>query len=168
MATEAFPVLDPSELAALGDDELRDTVRAYLRGLLPEAWLDAVYRNDRDALRAARGTLDLSAWWKALAASGLAAPRWEIGRGGLGLSGSRARIVTGELRRVRAPRTTNPVGMDLVGPVLMRHGSDEQKALLARIASHEEIWCELFSEPGAGSWRRTRCPEPGSTSTRCH
>jgi alkylation response protein AidB-like acyl-CoA dehydrogenase len=41
--------------------------------------------------------------------------------------------------------------MGLVGPVLMRHGSDEQKRLLYRIASHEDMWCELFSEPGAGS-----------------
>jgi alkylation response protein AidB-like acyl-CoA dehydrogenase len=71
--------------------------------------------------------------------------------GGLGVRGSRARIVAEELARVHAPTSSNPIGIGLVGPVLMRHGTDEQKRLLGRIASHEDIWCQLFSEPGSGS-----------------
>lgn len=146
-----MPVLDPTELSGLDDDDLRTAVRDYLPELLPPGWLQAVEAGDRDALRAARVRLDHRRWWKALAASGLAAPQWELGRGGLGLAPTRARVVIQELNRVRAPYSTNPVGIDLVGPVLMRHGTEEQKDLLGRIASHEDIWCELFSEPGAGS-----------------
>ena len=69
-----------------------------------------------------------------MARSGLAAPQWDVGQGGLGLQGSRARIVFEELARVRAPASSNPIGIGLVGPVLMRHGTDQQKELLARIA----------------------------------
>jgi alkylation response protein AidB-like acyl-CoA dehydrogenase len=50
------------------------------------------------------------------------------------------------------PTFRNPVGVDLVGPALMRWGTEEQKTRFLRgIARHEEIWCQLFSEPGAGS-----------------
>ena len=124
---------------------------SYLRQILPEGWLKAIEDDDREALRSARATLDRSAWWKALADSGLAAPRWPLGSGGLAASKSRAKIVTDELNRIRAPYSTNPVGMDLVGPVILRHGTDSQKTMLYRIASHQDTWCELFSEPGAGS-----------------
>ena len=150
-AAGRLPVLNPEELSQLGDDDLRAAVRGYLQDLLPTRWRQAVERGDGKALRAARAELDRTAWWRSLADSGLAAPQWPLGSGGLGASRARARIVTEELNRVRAPYSTNPVGMDLVGPVLMRHGTDEQKNLLYRIASHEDVWCELFSEPGAGS-----------------
>ena len=50
------------------------------------------------------------------------------------------------------PRFDNPVGVDLAGPAIMRWGTDEQKQrFVAPIARHQEIWCQLFSEPGAGS-----------------
>ncbi len=148
---EDVPVLDPSDLSQRSDDDLRQAVREYLPKLLPENWIAAVESGDREGLRAARSELDVSRWWRALAASGLAAPRWEIGSGGLGLSASRARIVFDELSRVRAPVSSNPIGIGMVGPVLTRHGSELQKGLLHKIASHEEIWCQLFSEPGSGS-----------------
>jgi alkylation response protein AidB-like acyl-CoA dehydrogenase len=150
-SVESLIVLDPDELSRLADSDLRSAVRTYLHGLLPFDWLRAVERDDREALRAERNALDRSAWWKALASSGLAAPRWPVGSGGLGLSAARAKIVTEELNRVRAPYTTNPVGIGLVGPVLLAHGTEDQKNLLVRIAAHEDMWCELFSEPGAGS-----------------
>ncbi len=144
-------MLDPAELLRLEDDDLRIAIRTYLQNLLPSVWLQALERDDREALRSARAALDRTAWWKALASSGLAAPRWPVGSGGLALPAARARIVTEELNRVRAPYSTNPVGIGLVGPVLLAHGTEDQKKLLARIASHEDTWCELFSEPGAGS-----------------
>jgi alkylation response protein AidB-like acyl-CoA dehydrogenase len=50
------------------------------------------------------------------------------------------------------PRFNNPVGVDMVGPAILRWGTDEQKEHFLRpILRHEEIWCQLFSEPGAGS-----------------
>jgi alkylation response protein AidB-like acyl-CoA dehydrogenase len=147
----ARPTLDPVELSQLGDEDLRAAVRAFLRELLPDRWRRAVEDGDRDGIRAARAALDRSSWWRALADSGLAAPQWPLRSGGMGTTRDRAKIITEELNRVRAPYSTNPVGMGLVGPVLLRHGTDAQKGLLYGIASHEDMWCELFSEPGAGS-----------------
>jgi alkylation response protein AidB-like acyl-CoA dehydrogenase len=64
-----------------------------------------------------------------------------------------ARVVAEELARFDRPDLYPlAVGLKLVGPVLLRHGTDEQKArFLPRIVNGEEVWCQLFSEPDAGS-----------------
>jgi len=56
------------------------------------------------------------------------------------------------MARARAPEVINRIGVNLVVPSLMHHGSEEQKQrYLARILSCEDVWCQLFSEPAAGS-----------------
>ena len=60
-------------------------------------------------------------------------------------------IFNEEMAKTRAPEVGG-IGMNMVGPTLIRHGSDEQKAAhLPRITSNEVIWCQGYSEPGAGS-----------------
>ena len=89
----------------------------------------------------------------ALADGGLAAPTWPVAYGGMGATPDQAAILHEELDRFERPDLYPfMVGISLVGPTLLAHGSDAQKERwLARIRSGEEIWCQLFSEPDAGS-----------------
>src|SRR4029077_10993063 len=57
-----------------------------------------------------------------------------------------------EYARSRAPQPVNRVGINLAGPTLLAHGTEEQKTRwLPRILDASELWCQLFSDPGAGS-----------------
>src|SRR2546423_5507633 len=61
-------------------------------------------------------------------------------------------IIDDELRRAGVRRPINPIGIGHFGPVILLHGNDEQKRrYLPPMLAGEEIWCQLFSEPGAGS-----------------
>jgi acyl-CoA dehydrogenase len=88
-----------------------------------------------------------------MAPRGYAVPTWPTEHGGLGLVGDDAAIVGQELARFETPDLYPfAVGLALVGPTLVVHGTEEQRARwLPAIASGDEIWCQLFSEPGAGS-----------------
>jgi alkylation response protein AidB-like acyl-CoA dehydrogenase len=89
----------------------------------------------------------------ALAGSGLAVPTWPREYGGLGATPAQLGVVRAELGAFDVPDLyPYLVGVELVGPTLLAHGTPEQCARwLPKIATGEEIWCQLFSEPGAGS-----------------
>ncbi len=102
------------------------------------------------------GSDDLSAgrdYLQALEGSGLAVPSWPREYGGLGASAEEVGIVRGELAAFAVPDLyPYLVGLELVGPTLIAHGTPEQcSRWLPAIAAGTEIWCQLFSEPGAGS-----------------
>ena len=91
------------------------------------------------------------AWQKILHARGWAAPSWPVEYGGPGWGVMQKAIFAAECARASAPSLA-PMGLRMVGPVIMGHGTPEQKAYyLPRILSGEDYWCQGYSEPQAGS-----------------
>ncbi len=91
-------------------------------------------------------------WQRQLAQSKWLGTHWPKEYGGRGLSLVEEAIVQEELVRVAAPQVLGLFGITMVGPVLIAHGTEAQKKrFLAPILSGDEIWCQGFSEPGAGS-----------------
>ena len=91
-------------------------------------------------------------WQRTLSASNWVGSHWPAEYGGRGLSLVEEAIVQEELVRVAAPQILGLFGLTMVGPVLINYGTAEQKSrFLSKILSGEEIWCQGFSEPGAGS-----------------
>ena len=91
-------------------------------------------------------------WQGDLAADGWVGITWPQEYGGRGLGALENYVVIEELARARAPELVGRIGINLVGPTLLAHGTAEQKErFLPRILSADELWCQLFSEPDAGS-----------------
>ena len=91
-------------------------------------------------------------WQRRLYDGGWAAPSWPTEYGGRGSTPAESAIYFEELGRARVPFSANTLGLLLGGPTLMVWGTDEQKErYLPPILSGEEIWCQGFSEPEAGS-----------------
>ena len=91
------------------------------------------------------------AWGEALAARGWVAPHWPREYGGAGLSPMEQFVFNQEMAEAGAP-TVGGSGVSLLGPTLIVHGTDEQKAQhLPRILSGEVAWAQGYSEPGSGS-----------------
>lgn len=94
----------------------------------------------------------LGEWWRLLANSGLAFPSWPEGMGGRDLSNDEAKAVTRARRRVGAYGPPNGVATFLVAPTLLAVGTEEQRRrYLPGIVDGTAPWCQLFSEPTAGS-----------------
>ena len=84
---------------------------------------------------------------------GLAWVHFPVGEGGLGLSPKLQRTVIQTLSGAGAPigGQKNPIGYGMCAPAVQVHGTEEQKQLLRPLFSNEHVWCQMFSEPGAGS-----------------
>ncbi len=92
------------------------------------------------------------AWQSRLAAGRWVGIHWPEEYGGRGASPVQVAIFNMEYARSRALQPINRVGINLAGPTLLAHGTEEQKARwLPAILTADEIWCQLFSEPDAGS-----------------
>jgi alkylation response protein AidB-like acyl-CoA dehydrogenase len=122
----------------------RDELRGWLASNKPDA---APAGGGEDAHYAWRRD-----WQRRLYDAGWAAPAWPAEYGGRGVSLTESAIYFEELGRARVPMAANVLGLLLGGPTLMVWGTDEQKErYLSPILSGEEIWCQGFSEPDAGS-----------------
>jgi alkylation response protein AidB-like acyl-CoA dehydrogenase len=99
--------------------------------------------------------------------AGYAGLTWPEEYGGKGAPYNHQAIVLEEFARAEAPQHVGVIGLGMAGPTIMAHGTEEQKQrYLAKILSAEEIWCQGFSEPGAGSDLsavRTRIDDRGDT-----
>jgi alkylation response protein AidB-like acyl-CoA dehydrogenase len=91
-------------------------------------------------------------WQAKLAEGRWVGIHWPAEYGGRGASPVQVAIFNMEYARARAAQPVNRVGINLAGPTLLAHGTEEQRRRwLPKILTAEEIWCQLFSEPGAGS-----------------
>jgi len=132
-------------------DELAHVVRTWVEANVPAAWVEAGRRGGAVAVREVRSRADYEAWYPVFGRSGLVVPTWPVAYGGLGLSPAQARVAEQELRPFNLGRL-NPLGLNLAAPALFAHGTEEQRRrFLPPIVANEEVWCQLFSEPGAGS-----------------
>jgi alkylation response protein AidB-like acyl-CoA dehydrogenase len=139
-------------MTVMTDEDLRTEVESWLRANQPADWVAANDAGDDGALHAARAQLDYDDWCARLGEAGWATPTWPKEYGGAGLEPAQARVVNEALNRYRVPRSFNIIGIGMGGPTVMQWGSEEMKRrLLPPMAQHREIWCQLFSEPGAGS-----------------
>ena len=142
--------VDAQELTA---EAMREQTLGWLRENLPAGWIEAVDGGDDDTWRSLRIGLDYDDWCKRFGESGYAMPSWPKEYGaGLSLSPGLARVVSDVANHYRVPRSFNIIGLGMGGPTIITWGTEEQKRRLLRpLAAQEEIWCQLFSEPGAGS-----------------
>jgi len=95
---------------------------------------------------------DQKPWLERCAGRGFTAPTWPREYGGGGLSSAEAKVLAQELARLRMPPPLIGFGLTMIGPTLLRFGSEEQKREhLPRICRGEIRWCQGYSEPDAGS-----------------
>lgn len=125
---------------AFSDDEFRAGVRAWFENTLPEKYRGRTL-----------DTEDTRAWTRVVADKGWYAPMWPREWGGMALSPAKQIIFMEEREACGAPKTAD-MGMYMLGPVLMRYGTEEQKQkYLPDIVNFRTWWCQGYSEPNAGS-----------------
>jgi alkylation response protein AidB-like acyl-CoA dehydrogenase len=127
----------------------RAEVRAWLQANLPWEWgVGLPPKHDDLAEEVAFGR----EWQAKLAAARYVGVTWPEAYGGRGAGPLEHYIVQEELARARAPELVGRIGVNLAGPTLLAHGTEAQKERwLPGILGADDIWCQLFSEPDAGS-----------------
>jgi alkylation response protein AidB-like acyl-CoA dehydrogenase len=138
-------------LTAHARHDLSTEAEEWLRQELPRAWVDAIDRGDAEALAAARATVDVEEWWRRLGDTGYFVPTWPKEFGGHSASAEEARAVRQILNRYKVPRPLSHASFH-AGAAILKWGTESQRErFLPPIRLQTEIWCQLLSEPGAGS-----------------
>jgi len=126
------------------EHRIADEVRKFLATNMPDPHAEPIDFDERIAW--------LREWQRSLNEAGLVNIAWPVELGGRGATLGEQMVVEEELARAGAPELIGVVGLGVVGPSIVAHASDEQKRRwVPRILSAEEIWCQGFSEPDAGS-----------------
>jgi alkylation response protein AidB-like acyl-CoA dehydrogenase len=95
---------------------------------------------------------DMKPWMEMCADRGFTAPTWPREYGGGGLDSAQAKVLGQEMARLRVPQPLTGFGLTMIGPTLLRFGTDEQKKEhVPKIARGEIRWCQGYSEPDSGS-----------------
>ena len=125
--------------------KFRDEVRAFIASsfpahLRPKAEIDAHFEHH-----------EIMEWHRILYKKGWAAPHWPVAHGGPGLDATSRFILSDELEQANAP-SLSPFGLSMVGPAIIQYGTpDQQRRFLPKILAGDEVWCQGYSEPNAGS-----------------
>jgi alkylation response protein AidB-like acyl-CoA dehydrogenase len=126
--------------------QFRDEFRAWLESNVPRDWPEWREKPLEESFSYLR------AWQQTLYEGGWAAVSWPKEYGGRSATLMQQAIFWEEMARVEAPPMVNALGLGLIGPTIIAYGTEDQKRRFVRkILSAEEIWCQGFSEPNAGS-----------------
>jgi alkylation response protein AidB-like acyl-CoA dehydrogenase len=136
-------------------DRFRSEVRTWLEANCPAEMRQPI-RSEADICWGGRNwTFQSDAqrgWLEAMAARGWTVPDWSKAYGGGGLTAAESRVLKEEMQRIGARPPLTSFGISMLGPALLKFGSEEQKLhYLPEIARGEIRWCQGYSEPGAGS-----------------
>lgn len=136
----------PMDLSFTPEQEaFRDEVRTWIREAMPDSL------KQKAQVVAYFDMKEIMAWHKILYEKGWVAPLWPESFGGPGFDAARRFILTEELELAGAP-ALSPFGLSMVGPLLMQFGTEaQQKRFLPTILAGDEVWCQGYSEPNAGS-----------------
>ncbi len=130
------------------EEAYRSEVRGWLDETVPEWWREA----DPDERGGDEHFDQHRAWHRQLYEAGYVGITWPMEYGGQGRTQVENAILQEELARADAPPSVNGSGIGLCGPALMHHGSAEQREEhLLPMLKAERMWCQGYSEPGAGS-----------------
>ncbi len=128
--------------------QFRDQLRTWLSTALPRGWGQTVFEPDDEDQRA-QFRLE---WERKLFQGGWNGINWPKKYGGRGATLIEQAIFAEEMAHARAPDGLNIIGRNLAGTTLLHHGTEAQRQrFLPKILSGEEVWCQGFSEPNAGS-----------------
>ncbi len=136
-------------------ESFRAEARAWLEANCPAA-MRAPVKREEDVCWGGRNFVfsspEQKQWLNVMAAKGWTVPEWPVAYGGGGLSRAEAKVLAQEMRAIRARPPLSSFGIWMLGPALLKYGSEAQKLEhLPKIARGEIRWCQGYSEPGAGS-----------------
>ncbi len=153
-----------TDYSALCDEEFRLAVREWLAANFPPSLRGQ--RSQANSVGDWQGPAeDLALWKRRVGEIGWGVPTWPAAYGGGGLSSEQAEVLAEEMAAAGAFNPIGGLGLMMLGPTLLEFGTEEQKRRhIPPIARGEVMWCQGFSEPGAGSdlaSLRTRCEDKG-------
>jgi len=137
-------------------EAFRTEIRAWLEAEAPPSLRGLVSTDVGGAVWGGRRAVfdppETKTWLEMMAGRGFTAPTWSREYGGAGLSPAEAKVLREEIARQKLPPPLVGFGLEMIGPTILRYGTEEQKKThLPRICRGEIRWCQGYSEPDAGS-----------------